>query len=134
MRDSKLPPHGKKGFTLLEVLVAFALLSVMLITIIQSQSESVFFLEKTGKTEIARDVVFDELLKAERRFPRETSLSQQGTFPDDHPLAGDEWEKRIEVVSILGMIKVRKLTFQVIWDRDKPGAGAFESSIFGEAL
>ncbi|WP_044417272.1 type II secretion system protein [Halarcobacter anaerophilus] len=41
----------KKAFSLMEVMIATALLSVVLLTLIQSGENSIYFLEKSKKTE-----------------------------------------------------------------------------------
>jgi prepilin-type N-terminal cleavage/methylation domain-containing protein len=129
-------PHRsvRSGFTLLEVLVAFSLLSLLLTVIIQSQSESAFFLERTEKLFRVQQVVVNELLIAERDpTGREFGIGS-GVFPSEHPLAGDRWEREIRIEDfMLGMIEVERLIYRVIWEgRRGQGEQAFESSILRE--
>ena len=69
-----------KGFTLLEVLISFAILASILAVVIQSQSDMVFFLKKTEKLDTVQSIVINELLKLERESSNNISASS-GTFP-----------------------------------------------------
>ena len=84
--------NHKPGFTLLEVLVSFALLSGLLALLLQSQGQAVFFIARTQQTELVQAEAMNRLLAVERAgvIPN----PPQGEFPPDHPLAGGSW--RIE--------------------------------------
>ena len=86
------------GFTLLEVMVALSILATLLTVIIQSQSETILFLEKTTRLEKARREVTRRLLVIERGG----KASGEGTFSDDHPLAGEHWKitKKRKLINI----------------------------------
>lgn len=122
-----------KGFTLLEVLVAFSLMAVLLTVIIQSQGETVFFLEKTQKLSQVQNEVINELLKTERTYSGEAIRNGEGVFPEGHPLAGDRWEREVTQQDFMGVISVMKVTYRVLW---KPPFGkeeqSFEAFVLGE--
>ena len=122
----------KTGFTLLEVLVAFSLLSILLTVIIQSQAETAYFLEKTGKQQIVQRVVMSELSIIERSCATSPPQSDQGTFGDDHILAGDRWERiAIEEDIFLGLIQTLRISYRISWKNPRgKGDHSFESSVF----
>ncbi len=118
------------GFTLLEVLVAFSLLSILLTVIIQSQSETIYFLEKTGKQQLIQQSVMNELSLAERSCTTTTQRSDEGTFAEDHSLAGDHWQKNATEVLILGVIPMTQVSYRISWKNPRgEGDHAFESSV-----
>jgi prepilin-type N-terminal cleavage/methylation domain-containing protein len=121
------------GFTLLEVLVAFSLLAILLTVIIQSQGETVYFLEKTHKLSIVQKEVINELLKTERLYSKETISAGDGVFDDDHVLAGDRWQREVTQEDFMGIVPVMKITYRIYW-RPKVDAEeqSFEASILGE--
>ena len=101
------------GFTLLEVLISFAILSTLLVAIIQSQSESIFFLRKTKSLMIAQKIVINMLLEIERSTtPPETG---EGIFPKEHQLAGGKWKLTAEDEDFMGIVSIRRVTYQVFW-------------------
>ncbi|PCI29588.1 MAG: hypothetical protein COB67_03690 [SAR324 cluster bacterium] len=125
MANAQLPA-GKPGFTLLEVLVSFALLSLLLTVLIQSQSNAIFFLEKTQKLERVQKEVANKLLTIERSStPVEAS---NGTFQEEHPLAGDQWQLTKEIKSINGLLPMEEVKYRIIWQQNKH-TQSFESSI-----
>jgi len=119
------------GFTLLEVLIAFSLLSILLTVIIQSQAETAYFLEKTGKQQLVQRVVMNELSVAERSCATMIPESDEGTFADDHSLAGDNWQRTvIEEDIFLGLIQVARISYRISWKNPRgKGDHAFESSV-----
>ena len=121
------------GFTLLEVLVAFSLLAMLLTVIIQSQGETAFFIEKTQKLSLVQKEVINELLKVERSLDAASIETGSGTFPKEHALAGDHWEKEVVEENFMGFIPVKKITYRVSWESFKSGEEqSFEASIYGE--
>ncbi len=117
----------------MEVLISFSLLATLLAVIVQSQGETAFFLEKTKKLSLVHKEVINELLRIERTYSVTMFNSESGTFPADHPLAGDQWQKEIFEEDFMGLVPVMKITYRVSWNLggDK-GTQSFESSIFGE--
>jgi len=128
------PSKIHSGFTLLEVLVAFSLLSILLTVIIQSQVETAYFLEKTGKQQQVQRVVMNELSLAERYCASLPVQAEDGVFPDDHNLAGDRWQR--EVISedfFLGLIQVTRISYRISWKNPRgSGEHSFESSVMCE--
>lgn len=106
------------GFTLLEVLISFAVLASILAVIIQSQSEMVFFLQKTDKLNTAQSVVIHELQKLELK-PKNEIASATGIFPENHPMAGDKWTIQLFPEKFINLIPILKITYQVTWMKNK---------------
>ncbi len=115
------------GFTLLEVMISFAILSTLLVVIIQSTSETTFFLHKTEQLSIAQKVVINELMRIERENPSDLK-SSQGIFPDGHILAGNKWKLIISNSVFLDVVPVTRIRYQVSWFLGKQ-QHTFESSI-----
>lgn len=120
--------HKHTGFTLLEVLISFAILASILAVVIQSQSEMVFFLQKTKKTETVQSVVMNELFKLERESPKNIQ-NTSGTFSSNHVLAGSKWNIQVHDEKFLESITVKKVTYQVLWT-EKGRLQTYELSIY----
>lgn len=119
------------GFTLLEVLVAFSLLAILLTVIIQSQAETAYFLEKTGKLQLVQRVVMNDLSAAERRCASTLPGAGDGVFDSEHELAGDRWQREIAGELFMGMVPFTRVTYRVRWKNPRGGPDhVFESSIF----
>ena len=117
----------KIGFTLLEVLVSFAILSTFLAVIIQSQGEMVFFLKKTDQLHKVQNVVINELLKIERMTT--PVVNDKGVYPDHHPLAQAHWKLTVTEEMFMDVIPIKKITYGVDWKLDKQPQH-FELSIY----
>lgn len=111
----------------MEVLVAFSILSLLLTSIIQGQGESVYFLEKTKKLEIVQKEVSNTLLAVERGTRK--AEDETGTFPDEHPLAGDQWQMSSSSEMLLELIPVTRISYSVTWVASNKIEQTFESSI-----
>ena len=119
------------GFTLMELLVSFSILSLLLVLIIQTNSETIFFLQRTSKLEKVQKVVIHELLKIERGVEKEENEdSEKGVYPEGHPLVGDVWTRVDEVEEIFGAFKITRIKFRVTWLHGEEEQ-YFESSIWG---
>jgi hypothetical protein len=105
----------------------------MLAVIIQSQGETVYFLEKTRKLSLVQKEVINELLKTERLYSEESISAGEGVFPEDHVLAGDRWERVVTKEDFMGIVPVMKISYRVFW-RPKTDSEeqSFEASILGE--
>lgn len=121
----------RSGFTLLEVLVAFALLATLLTVIIQSQAETAFFLEKTGKQQLVQKIVMNELSAVERSCVASFPTPGNGEFDQAHELAGDSWQREVASEMFMGMIPFTRITYRISWDNPRGGPDySFESSIY----
>jgi len=123
---SNIQISPRKGFTLLEVLVSFSILSILLTVIIQSQSETIFFLHKTKKLELVQNEVINKLLAIERGA--ENVQEDSGEFQAGHPLAGDQWHLTIEKKLVLNLVPMEEVKYRITW-KIKTQQLSFESTI-----
>ncbi|MDH5559954.1 MAG: hypothetical protein OEY59_03775 [Deltaproteobacteria bacterium] len=120
-----------EGFTFLEVLVAFSILALLLTVIIQSQADTIRFLEQTNKQDLIRRTAINELLKIEREYNQIPLKDEKGTFPDDHPLKGVQWNIILTAEEFMGVIPVKKVTYRITTKKNDQES-YFEASIWGE--
>ena len=114
MHDSQKEMEPVTGFTLLEVLIALSILTMVLITIYQSFSSSVFLLSSTKNLWNAMTHTQNELTRWERSVNAPISIAQ-GTFEEDHELAGFNWIREISDVSPFPGVFVRKVEYEIQW-------------------
>ena len=89
-----------KGFTLLEVMIAVALIAVALVALLGSQSQSVSF-ANSAKFETMAALLAQSKM-SEITIQNASSLSSDsGDFGDDYP--GYEWEAKVSDVFIEGV-------------------------------
>lgn len=113
---------GKAGFTLLEVLIAIAILAVTLTVIFGSQSQSLSLAtEAKFKT---RAAFLLESKIAEIEAGMVDLYSSEGEFGDDFP--GFQWEIEVEDVALAEsflsadpMAALRRIKVTIIW-KDSP--------------
>lgn len=105
----------RRGFTLLEVLVALAVLSVMLMALYQAFSSNIFITSFTGNLWKAITYTQNELLRLERSAPPPVSI-HEGDFEEDHPMYGFHWKREVVPDSPFPGITVRKVTLELSWE------------------
>ena len=74
----------RKGFTLLEVMVAMAILAIALVAVFQSQSQSVSMAGRTRFLTTASLLAQGKMAELEATDPKEIS-SSSGSFSEDFP-------------------------------------------------
>ncbi len=127
-RDGRGRPGSRRGFTLLEVLVALAILSIVLVTVYQAYSSSLAVHISTQGLWKAMLFVNDELLRWERAR-RPPLHVNQGEFEADHPMYGYRWFREVTSVSPLPGVDVRKVTLRLMWDEGMR-EHSYESQVF----
>ncbi|OGG97016.1 MAG: hypothetical protein A2527_02865 [Candidatus Lambdaproteobacteria bacterium RIFOXYD2_FULL_50_16] len=118
----------RPGFTLLEVLVSFALLAGLLTLIFQSQTEGIFFLAKTARLEIVQKEAMNRLMGLERAGEMPNPAS--GRFETGHPLEGGRWEIVQEQEDFLGY-PIGKITCHIFYLENEQER-EFSASILGD--
>ena len=105
-----------QGFTLLEVLVALSILTVVLLSLYQAFTSSVFLLASTKNLWAAMVYSHNELNRWERSVSAPVSMAQ-GEFDTDHELAGANWTREISDVFPfpMGPLKIRKVAYRIQW-------------------
>jgi general secretion pathway protein I len=90
---------GRKGFTLLEVMVAVALIAIALTALLGSQSQSVSFANSAKFETMAALLAQSKMSEILLQKPEDLT-NDSGDFGDDYP--GYVWESEISDVSIPG--------------------------------
>ncbi|HUJ77310.1 MAG TPA: prepilin-type N-terminal cleavage/methylation domain-containing protein [bacterium] len=102
------------GFTLLEVLVALAVLSITLLALYQAYSTTLYIQASTRGLWKAMVYANNELAHWERMPQVDVSVAQ-GDFPLDGPMAGYSWRREISDEEPLPGVRVRKVALQLSW-------------------
>ena len=109
----------KKGFTVLEVLVALSILVLTLMALYQSFSTSIYVLSSTTNLWKAMSYAQNELLKSERSNSAPPVSFSKGVFELEHAMYGFAWEKNVSDTTPLPGIIVRQVNYQLLWNKGK---------------
>lgn len=99
-----------KGFTLLEVMIAVALIAIALTTLLGSQSQSVSFANSAKFETMAALLAQSKMSEITVQKPGELT-SDSGDFGDDYP--GYAWEVNVSDIVIPGMDNISDYLKQV---------------------
>ncbi|KAK3606858.1 hypothetical protein CHS0354_018452 [Potamilus streckersoni] len=102
------------AFTLIEVLVAFAIMAVLLSAIIQSESDSIYVLSTTDYRIRVRGLIENKLYEIERNPQKYTEGVQEGVFEENHPFAGDRWVITVSLTTVFQQ-NLKKISYEVFW-------------------
>ncbi len=105
---------GRRGFTLLEVLIALAILSITLVTVYQAYSSALAIHTTTRGLWKAMLYVNDELLRWERMSKPPIHINQ-GEFAFGHTMYGYRWMRAVTAVRPLPGVELRKVTLRLMW-------------------
>jgi prepilin-type N-terminal cleavage/methylation domain-containing protein len=105
----------RKGFTLLEVLIALAVLSVCLIAIYQGYSTTLAVTTSTRKLWTAIVYGNNELARWERMTPPPVLSVAQGEFPPGSPMAGYAWRREITDLEPFPSVRIRRVQLELTW-------------------
>ena len=106
--------EDKKGFSILEVLVAISILTIMLIAIYQSFNTSLLIISSSQNLWKAIVYTQNELSLWERSVHAPLAIAQ-GKFEEDQPMAGFEWVRETSDISPLPGVTVRKVAYDLKW-------------------
>ena len=105
-----------KGFTLLEIMIAVAILAVALVTLLGSQSQSVFF-ANSAKFETMAALLAQSKMSEITIQAADSLSSDSGDFGEDYP--GYTWEATVSDVSIEGLDAIsdylKQIDLAVTW-------------------
>ncbi len=99
-----------KGFTLLEVMIAVALIAIALTTLLGSQSQSVSFANSAKFETMAALLAQSKMSEITVQKPDELT-SDSGDFGEDYP--GYAWEVNVSDIAIPGMDNISDYLKQV---------------------
>ena len=105
-----------RGFTLLEVMIAVAILAIALTTLLGSQSQSVFF-ANSAKFETMAALLAQSKMSEITIQAADSLSSDSGDFGEDYP--GYAWEATVSDVSIEGLDAIsdylKQIDLAVTW-------------------
>ena len=105
-----------RGFTLLEVMIAVALIAVALVTLLGSQSQSVSF-ANSAKFETMAALLAQSKMSEITIQDADSLSSDSGSFGEDYP--GYSWEATVSDVSIEGVEAIsdylKQIDLTVTW-------------------
>jgi general secretion pathway protein I len=99
-----------KGFTLLEVMVAVAIIAIALTTLLGSQSQSVSF-ANSAKFETMAALLAQSKMSEIATLSKDRLTSDSGDFGDDYP--GFTWEVTVSDISVGGITNISDYLKQV---------------------
>ncbi len=103
-----------RGFTLLEVLVALTILSVLLIALHQAYSSNIYL--TAFNRSLWRAIIFshNEIQRIER-LPAPPVSFNEGDFDEDDPMFGFHWKREVVDEMPLPGIRLRKVKLEISW-------------------
>jgi general secretion pathway protein I len=99
-----------RGFTLLEVMIAVALIAIALVTLLGSQSQSVSF-ANSAKFETMAALLAQSKMSEITIQDADSLSSDSGSFGEDYP--GYSWEATVSDVSIEGVEAISEYLKQI---------------------
>lgn len=102
--------RSEKGFTLLEVMIAVALIAIALTTLLVSQSQSVSF-ANSAKFETMAALLAQSKMSELTLLDADALSSDSGDFGDDYP--GYAWAATVSDISIEGVDNISDYLKQV---------------------
>ena len=118
----------RRGFTLLEVLVALAVLAVVLMALYQSYGSNIYI--HTFNRSLWKAILYahNDLLRFERLAAPPISV-HEGDFEEDHPMAGYHWKREINDESPFPGVFVRKVQLELSWQEGST-TRSYETEIY----
>lgn len=102
--------NKKRAFSLLEVLVALAILSVLFIGLLQGQGDNIYIIDTIKRRQLAQKYIRSKLYAVERQ--EENAISGSGVFSAPHELFGHKWNLNVTNQEVFG-IKLKKVVYTI---------------------
>ena len=109
MKHRVLPSHRPTGFTLLEVMIALAILAIVAVAFLRAQASSVRLIDEASRISMAALLAKEKMAELESIGFSEPQKNS-GTGGQDFPLF--RWE---QVVSLTELLNLRKAQVRVFW-------------------
>jgi general secretion pathway protein I len=109
MRPKTLPSRRPTGFTLLEVMIALAILSIVAIAFLRAQAGSIRLVDESSQISMATLLAKEKMAELESvgfSQPQKNSGTESQDFPRFR------WE---QVVSLTEILNLRKAQVRVFW-------------------
>lgn len=106
--------HRARGFTMLEVLVALAILAIALLAVHEGFTSTLFVNASTRGLWKAMVYANNELNRWDR-LGQATISVDQGEFRPDEDMAGYAWRREISDQEPLPGVKVRRIRLELTW-------------------
>ena len=100
----------KPAFTLLEVLVALAILSTVFIALLQGQGDNIYVIDTIQKRQLAQRYIQEKLYKIERQ--EENAVGSAGIFSESHELSGQKWRLQVFNQEVFG-ISLKRVVYTI---------------------
>lgn len=127
MQNLTIIPVKRRGFTLIEVMVAMTILVVSITALYESYANTLTLLSSNDK--LWKSMIFaqNELISWERAESAPVSVTSTA-FTPPHPLAGFKWLRNITDETILGAT-VRMVKYKMNW-QDGNILRSYEAAIY----
>ncbi len=108
----------RSGFTLLEVMVAVTIMSMVLITLIglknRSMQDVALAEHITTATMLAKRMMVQTITT--NPYKKWTPVDDEGDFRDEEYFAGYTWKKTISLIPILEGVTITEIRIAVLWN------------------
>ena len=111
-------PQKLSGFSLIEVVVSFAILASLGIALIQAQVNTNRMLYNLDRRDLVEQIIESQLqdIMIQTQLADITASDQK--FPDDHPLFGATWSLTTSEDNFLEL-PVRRVSYSIRWEEDE---------------
>jgi type II secretion system protein I len=109
-------PHGFNGFTLLEVMVAVAIMSMVLVTLLglknRTMQDVALADHMTTATMLAKRKMVDTIGIGTKSFP---PVEDDGDFTGEEYFSDYAWKRSISKIPLFGTVFVTEIRIAVLW-------------------
>ncbi|MBL0691686.1 MAG: prepilin-type N-terminal cleavage/methylation domain-containing protein [SAR324 cluster bacterium] len=107
------------GFSLIEVVVSFAILAGLGVSLIQSQMNTSRVLYNAQSRDMAWEIIHAKLQEIERNPDLAQSSLKNQKFNEDHPLYPGHWSIILTTTkSVFSLAQMQKVTYKIDWKQN----------------
>ena len=109
---------SRSGFTLLEVMVAVTIMSMVLITLIGLKNRSMQDVALAGHITTATMLAKRMMVETITTNPSKKwmPIDNEGDFREEENFVGYTWKKTISLIPLLGGITITEIRIAVLWN------------------